>query len=82
MNSIDDIPPPGAEGEDQGVGSESDYNFNNEYIGPESKPVQDENGKPLKKDSVITRDKPIGTPKEDTQKKKGFLKRLFGKKEE
>ena len=81
LESIDDIPPPGAEGEDQGVGSESDYNTNQEYIGPESRPVKEENGKPGKKDTIVSYDKPIGAPKEDTQKKKGFLRRIFGKKE-
>ena len=35
MDLIDQTPPPGAEGDDQGVGKEQDYN-NNEYIGPES----------------------------------------------
>jgi penicillin-binding protein 1A len=81
LESIEDMPPIGAE--DVGVGTEDDYIINNnEYIGPESKPVQEENGKPQKKDSVVTRDKPIGAPKEDTQKKKGFFKRLFGGKKE
>jgi penicillin-binding protein 1A len=86
MNMIDDVPPPGAEGEDQGVGNEEDYNLNNEYIGPESKPVEDED-RP-KKDTIRKTSgikegetKPIGSPKEDTQKKKGFFKRLFGKKD-
>ncbi|HYC40018.1 MAG TPA: transglycosylase domain-containing protein [Chitinophagaceae bacterium] len=85
MEMIDDIPPPGAEGLDQGV-DEEDYE-SHDYIGPESRPVQDED-KPkrdtLRKPPVI-RDgetKPIGAPKEDSQKKKGFFKRLFGKKEE
>jgi penicillin-binding protein 1A len=80
LKDIEDVEP-GAEGEDQGVGTEQDYFMNNEYIGPESKPVTDDNGKPLKKDTVATVDKPIGAPTEDTPKKKGFFKRLFGKKE-
>ena len=43
---ISNIPPPGAEGEDVGVGKEKDYDLNNEYIGPESKPVKDDENKP------------------------------------
>jgi len=86
LKDIEEVEP-GAEGEEQGVGTEQDYN-NNEYIGPESKPVKEDNGKPAKKDTVTKTTvikteaaKPIGSAKEDTQKKKGFLKRLFGKKE-
>lgn len=85
MLSID-TEPPGAEGIDQGVGTQEDYG-NNEDLGSESKPWKDDVIKP-KKDSTkepINRQqdesKPIGSPKEDTQKKKGFLKRLFGKKD-
>ncbi len=89
INSADIIPDdmifnPGAEGEDQGVGNEQDYtpNYN---IGPESKPLPpDEN---IKKDSVSKSpgnkdgSQPIGSPKEEPKKKKGLLKRLFGKRE-
>ena len=78
---------PGAEGQDQGVGTEQDY-MNNDYIGPESRPVTDDDGKPLKKDSsnrppAKNNDdlKPIGAPSDQPEKKKGFLKKLFGKKE-
>jgi penicillin-binding protein 1A len=83
---VDDVPPPGAEGEDQGVGTEQDYNISNDYIGPESKPVKDDD-KPAKKDSTKSSGinngdvKPIGSPADEPKKKKGFLKRLFGKKE-
>ena len=81
MNLIDNTSP-GAEGEDQGVGEEKDY-INNEYIGPESKPVIDED-KPVKKDtSSIKRqlpDKPIGSPVQEEKKKKGFFQKIFGKK--
>lgn len=85
MEMIDAVPPPGAEGEDQGVGNEDDYNISNEYIGPESAPVKED--KPVKKDTITktpiikTEEKPIGTPVEDPKKKKGLLKRIFGKKE-
>jgi penicillin-binding protein 1A len=86
MNMIDNVPPPGAEGNDQGVGSEQDYK-NNEYIGPESKPVIDDD-KPIKKDSVNKSpakkedtQRPIGSPVEEPKKKKGFFQKLFGKKD-
>lgn len=95
LNSADFIPieidpNPAGEGEDQGVGTEDDYNMSNDYIGPESKPVVDEENKPVRKDSAEKNDpdkkksenKPIGSPPDDTKKKKGFLKKLFGKKEE
>jgi penicillin-binding protein 1A len=75
---------PGAEGDDQGVGKEQDYN-NNEYIGPESKPVIDED-KPAKKDTLRKSSKeeterPIGSPVEEPKKKKGIFQKLFGKKD-
>ena len=79
-------PDPEAEGEDQGVGTADDYN----YIGPESKPVVDDEKKPSKKDSSDNQSsdkkksegKPIGSPTEEPKKKKGFLKKIFGKKED
>ena len=80
-------PDPEAEGEDQGVGTADDYN----YIGPESKPVVDDEKKPSKKDSSYNQSssvkkksdgKPIGSPTEEPKKKKGFLRKIFGKKEE
>jgi penicillin-binding protein 1A len=98
INSADIIisdsdPNPGAEGDDQGVGTQDDYNDYGpvDSIGPESKPLQEEEEqekKPVKKDSVVTtavknednNAKPIGAPKEE-EKKKGLLKRIFGKKE-
>jgi len=70
--------------EDQGVGEEKDY-INNEYIGPESKPVIDED-KPIKKDTSSARrelpDRPIGSPVQDEKKKKGFFQKIFGKKKD
>ncbi len=81
-------PVPGAEGVDQGTGSEQDYQLNNnEYISPESTPVKEDN-QPVKKDSVTknparkeeVNGKPIGSPEEDPKKKKGLLKRLFDRK--
>ena len=82
-------PNPAGEGEDQGVGTEEDYNISNDYIGPESKPVVEEE-KPAKKDTSNINapdnkkksdNKPIGAPADEPKKKKGFLKKLFGKKE-
>ena len=93
LNSADLLPieidpNPAGEGEDQGVGTEDDYNISNDYIGPESKPVIEEE-KPAKKDSSNLNNpdkkksdnKPIGSPADEPKKKKGFLKKLFGKKE-
>jgi penicillin-binding protein 1A len=97
INSADDIPieidpNPAGEGEDQGVGTEDDYNISNDYIGPESKPVveEDENNKRAKKDTTANKDddkkkgdsKPIGSAVDEPKKKKGFLKKLFGKKDD
>ncbi len=80
-------PTPGAEGVDQGSGTEQDYQLNNnEYISPESTPVKEDN-EPPKKDTVVKSpakredaSKPIGSPDENPKKKKGLLKRLFERK--
>ncbi len=84
LDMIDAVPPPGAEGEDQGVGKEDDYTIMHEYIGPESTPVKDDD-KPKKDSSnksAADKDaKPIGAPVEEQQKKKGFLRNLFKKKD-
>src|SRR5687767_6590428 len=94
MNSADPLevnpyaPPPGAEGEDQGVGDANDYGLDTSYqhIGPESKAPVDENApktKPVKKpDSTTTKAPKIGTPVEEKKEKKGIFKKIFGKKEE
>lgn len=80
---------PGAEGEDQGVGTQEDYEYNNsEYIGPESAPVKEEDSKPVKKDTAVKSParkeqdnvKPIGSVQEETPKKKGLLRKLFDRK--
>ncbi len=87
----DSDPDPAGQGDDQGVGKEQDYNnYNNtDTIGAESKVFkEDENKNPPKKDSVIKtpikkeedNSKPIGSP-EEPKKKKGLLKRIFGKKD-
>lgn len=78
-------PEPTAEGSDAGLGSEQDYmQNNNEYIGPESKPVTDEKG-PVKdttkkEPSKAVQGKPIGSV-DEPKKKKGFLGGLFKKKD-
>lgn len=83
---VDNVSPEG-EGTDQGVGKEEDYNYVAPDLGPESRPLKDEDGKPVKKDTtktqaVNTKEKPIGAPAEEPKKKKGLFKRIFGKKEE
>ena len=85
MNDLANMPPPGAEGEDVGVGGASDFEVlpGSEYIGPESKPVKDENGKDdkKKKDTSEKKAVKIGDPIENKdEKKKGFLEKIFGKK--
>lgn len=87
INAADFIPnemqiEPTAQGEDQGIGTEDDYN----YIPPESTPVVEDDNKPVKKDTSRNAKKEnespaIGTQKEDPKKKKGLLRKLFGKKE-
>ncbi|WP_300597081.1 transglycosylase domain-containing protein [Niabella sp.] len=78
-------PEPTAEGADAGLGTEQDYmQNNNEYIGPESKPVTDEKG-PVKdttkkEPSKAVQGKPIGSS-DEPKKKKGFLGGLFKKKD-
>lgn len=93
MQRIDNAIVPDAVGEDQGVGTEEDYNMdNNEYIGPESKPVEDPDAKPatkqpepIKKDSIKENkpatDAKIGEPTPEKKEKKGLLNKLFNKKE-
>ena len=74
--------PPAAEGEDQGVGNESDFEIirTREYIGPESKPVTDDDKKP-KKDTTANQAVKIGDPQPEEKKKKGIFNKIFGKKE-
>jgi penicillin-binding protein 1A len=92
MNSADplnliDVVPPAAEGEDQGVGNESDFEIikTREYIGPESKPVTDDGKeKRPKKDSSDNQPAQpvkIGEPQQDEKKKKGIFNKIFGKKD-
>lgn len=82
----EDNPEPTAEGEDMGVGTEEEYLFNNEeYIGPESKPLPKEDP-PVTKDTTKKEPvkdknaKPMGT-QEEPKEKKGLLRKIFGKKD-
>ncbi len=98
MNSADIIisdedPNPGAEGDDQGVGTQDDYSDYGpaDSIGPESKPIEEEEKKPKKdtgrvaqKIPAIKNDEdavPIGSAVKEPEKKKGLLKKIFSKKE-
>ncbi len=86
---------PGAQGQDEGSGDIENYFGENddhgENLGAESQLPLNENQPPVKKDTIpakpdpaIKDDKavPIGTAEKDAgTKKKGFLKKLFGKKE-
>ncbi|MBM3922146.1 MAG: penicillin-binding protein [Sphingomonadales bacterium] len=78
---------PGAQGQDMGVGTEEDYNYQpSEYIGPESTPIMEETKKPAaasKKDTIPksnptspSKGTPIGAPKEEPPKKKGLFNRI------
>ena len=78
---------PGAQGQDMGVGTEEDYNYQpSEYIGPESTPLMEETKKPAaasKKDTLPkpnptspSKGTPIGAPKEEPPKKKGLFNRI------
>jgi penicillin-binding protein 1A len=82
LNLLDAIPPPAAEGEDQGVGNESDFEIikTREYIGPESKPVTDDKEKKPKKDTTEVQAVKIGDPQPEEKKKKGIFNKIFGKK--
>lgn len=74
-------PEPSAEAKDVGVGSESDYMLNNnEYIGPESKPVEEDHEpkKPVKDTVKKEAVKPVAEP---PKKKKNIFNKIFGKKD-
>jgi len=91
MNSADplnliDVIPPAAEGEDQGVGNESDFEIikTKEYIGPESKPVIDDSKEKKSKKDTTDNQAPavkIGDPQPEEKKKKGIFNKIFGKKD-
>lgn len=78
---IENDAPPGAEGIDQGIGSADEYGLDTsyEFMGPESKPVIDDNKKEPRKDSSTKKATKIGDPaKAPEEKKKGFFKKIFG----
>jgi len=82
MEMIDTLPP-GAQGEDEGVGHSNDFIDmpNKVYIPAESQPVIDETKK-LKKDTTSVPPKIGEMDKNDKEKKKkGFFHKLFGKKD-
>jgi penicillin-binding protein 1A len=87
LNLIDAIPPPAAEGEDQGVGNESDFEqYKTRDIGAESRPViddsKDKKDKKDNQDPQVSEPVKIGEAEKDTvKKKKGFLNKIFGKKD-
>ncbi|NOT50816.1 MAG: penicillin-binding protein [Chitinophagaceae bacterium] len=81
-------PTPAAECDGCSETTEEDYNqYDNDTIGPESKPPMDDD-KPVKKDTVAktpvkkeeNNTAPIGSKVEEPKKKKGLLKRIFGSK--
>ncbi len=81
-------PSPGAQGEDQGVGTSDDYYMEpDQYIGPESKPVEDEKPKPAPADTSKKKPQPAieqpkqEQPKAEEERKKRGLKDLFKKKD-
>jgi penicillin-binding protein 1A len=86
MEVIPNAPPPGAEGDDMGVGNADDYgldtSFNN--IGAESRaPVEEDRKKPAanntpKKDTARKTAPKIGEATEEKKEKKGFLRKVFG----
>jgi penicillin-binding protein 1A len=78
MEMVDPNIEPGAQGDNLEV-TPDDY-LNNDYIGPESKPVIEED---TKRDTTsIKSGTPIGAPAEEPKKKKGFFKRIFGGKKD
>ncbi len=86
MNIIDKVPPPGAEGEDVGNGKADQYfltDTNAPHVPVESKLDNEE--EKIKKEAVNPKNSKENTPKPDSssgqKKKKGFFKRLFGKKD-
>jgi penicillin-binding protein 1A len=82
MNIQDQSPPPGAEGQDEGNGAAD------EYLGtPDANDVPVESKLSLEEQKVLkesggkTPDTPHVAPPPQEKKKKGFLRRLFGKKD-
>jgi penicillin-binding protein 1A len=83
MNIQDQAPPPGAEGEDGGIGAAD------EYLGtPEENDVPVESKLSLEEQKVLKESGGKATtpikaePEKEEKKKKGFFRRLFGKKKD
>ncbi|HYJ37619.1 MAG TPA: transglycosylase domain-containing protein [Chitinophagaceae bacterium] len=81
---IDLVPPPGAEGEDVGNGRADQYfltDTNTPKVPVDSRLTEDE--KDVKKEAVNPKNSKETSPDstDDKKKKKGFFKRLFGKKD-
>ena len=79
---VDPTQEPAGQGEDQ-INSAQDYLYQNN-IPAESKPFVEDEEKPSKKDTGSQKKseaKPIGSATDEPKKKKGFFKRLFGKKD-
>lgn len=90
MEVIPNAPPPGAEGEDMGVGNADDFGLDTsyEFMRPESKaPETEEQRKPNTPSNQPRRDTSrktaapkIGEPVEEPKQRKGILNRVFGRK--
>ncbi|OLY93293.1 penicillin-binding protein 1A [Cnuella takakiae] len=88
MEVIPNAPPPGAEGEDMGVGNADDFGLDTsyEFMRPESKaPVEEDARKQnapanqQKRDTARKTAAPrIGEQVEEPQKKKGLFRKVFG----
>lgn len=92
MEVIPNAPPPGAEGEDMGVGNADDFGLDTsyEFMRPESKaPIEEDPRKQSTPANQSRRDTSrkqansapkIGEATEEPQKKKGIFKKIFGNK--
>ncbi|MGZ5246971.1 MAG: transglycosylase domain-containing protein [Flavitalea sp.] len=87
IDIVDQAPPPGAEGANVGNGEEDDY-----LGSPEDNDVPVESKLSMEEQKVLDEAKgkkddkkpidPPNIPEQDGKKKKGFLKRIFGKKDQ
>lgn len=83
MNMQDQAPPPGAEGQDEGIGAADEYlGTPDENDVPVESKLSLEEQKVLKESGAKAPDTPRTQPKAEEKKKKGFFKRLFGKKKD
>lgn len=83
MNIQDQAPPPGAEGQDEGIGAADEYlGAPDENDVPVESKLSLEEQKVLKESGAKVPDTQRTQPKAEEKKKKGFFKRLFGKKKD